>query len=141
MLTHNLDQNHDKKIIQIEPKPGMLLSVSKVFLRHFLVVLAFTLFFLFIVPSFEERFDNENWRLPPPTLLTIALSRLFVNYWYLLVLLLPIYFCTLCAQYAIEKLLFGRAIIWPVFFWLTVALCTLVVTAGLTIPFIQRGTF
>ena len=39
---------------------------------------------IFVIPAFEDVFKSFGADLPAPTLLVIALSKFFVNYWYLI---------------------------------------------------------
>jgi type IV pilus assembly protein PilC len=39
---------------------------------------------LFVIPAFEDVFKNFGAELPAPTLFVIAVSKIFVNYWYLI---------------------------------------------------------
>ena len=50
-----------------------------------------TFIMIFIVPTFEEMFEEFGLKLPAPTVLLIAISNYVKNYWFLLILL-PICF-------------------------------------------------
>ena len=43
-----------------------------------------TVIMLFVVPAFKQVFSSFGSELPGPTLMVIAISEFFVNYWYLL---------------------------------------------------------
>ena len=54
-------------------------------------ILILTFIMIFIVPTFEEMFDEFELTLPAPTLLLIAISNYLVDYWFLLIVM-PICF-------------------------------------------------
>ena len=43
-----------------------------------------TVIMIFVIPAFEDVFKNFGASLPAPTLVVIAMSKIFVNYWYLI---------------------------------------------------------
>ncbi len=43
-----------------------------------------TVIMIFVIPAFEDVFKNFGATLPAPTLVVIAMSKIFVNYWYLI---------------------------------------------------------
>jgi type IV pilus assembly protein PilC len=54
-------------------------------------ILILTGIMIFIVPTFEEMFEEFDLKLPAPTLLLIAMSNYLANYWWLLIVI-PIMF-------------------------------------------------
>lgn len=64
-----------------------------------------TFIMLFIVPTFEEMFEEFGLELPAPTLLLIAISNYLAGYWWLLILM-PI--CMLILVKLIRKFRHGR---------------------------------
>lgn len=50
-------------------------------------ILILTFIMLFIVPTFEQMFDEFGLTLPAPTLLLIAMSQYIANYWFLIILI------------------------------------------------------
>ena len=54
-------------------------------------ILILTLIMIFIVPTFEEMFEEFDLKLPAPTLLLIAISNYLASYWWLLIVM-PIMF-------------------------------------------------
>ena len=64
-----------------------------------------TFIMLFIVPTFEEMFEEFGLKLPAPTLLLIAISNYLAGYWWLLILM-PI--CLLITVKLIRKFRHGR---------------------------------
>ena len=59
----------------------------------------------FIVPTFKKLFDEMGMKLPPPTILLIAMSDYIVNYWFLL-LVIP--FCYWLISKLVRKFKHGR---------------------------------
>lgn len=56
------------------------------------VVVAFvvvTIIMIFVIPSFEQVFSSFGADLPAPTMFVIGMSKLFVKYWYLVLLVPP----------------------------------------------------
>ncbi|TWT50515.1 Type II secretion system protein F [Rubripirellula amarantea] len=64
-----------------------------------------TFIMLFIVPTFEEMFEEFGLKLPAPTLLLIAISNYLAGYWWLLIMM-PI--CLLIFVKLIRKFRHGR---------------------------------
>jgi type IV pilus assembly protein PilC len=64
-----------------------------------------TFIMLFIVPTFEEMFEEFGLTLPAPTLLLIAVSNYLAGYWWLLILM-PV--CMLILVKLIRKFRHGR---------------------------------
>ena len=60
---------------------------------------------IFIVPTFEEMFEEFGLKLPAPTLLLIAMSNYIKNYWFLLIIM-PI--CFLIFVKLVRKFRHGR---------------------------------
>ena len=50
-------------------------------------ILILTFIMLFIVPTFEQMFDEFDLTLPAPTLLLVAMSSYIANYWFLLIIM------------------------------------------------------
>jgi type IV pilus assembly protein PilC len=56
------------------------------------IVVAFvvvTIIMIFVIPSFEQVFSSFGADLPAPTLFMISMSKLFVKFWYLILLVPP----------------------------------------------------
>ena len=56
------------------------------------IVVAFvvvTIIMIFVIPSFEQVFSSFGADLPAPTLFVISMSKLFVKFWYLVLLVPP----------------------------------------------------
>ena len=56
------------------------------------IVVAFvvvTIIMIFVIPSFEQVFSSFGADLPAPTMFVIGMSKLFVKYWYLVLLVPP----------------------------------------------------
>jgi type IV pilus assembly protein PilC len=75
----------------------------------------------FVLPNFLDMFRGANMKLPGVTLLLMATSDLFVNYWYLIlgalagiVLGVKFYYDTPAGRRKIDKLLFGLKVVGPV---------------------------
>lgn len=75
----------------------------------------------FVLPNFLEMFRGANMELPAVTLLLMATSDLFVNYWYLIlvaligtVLGIKFYYDTPAGRRKIDQLLFNLKVVGPV---------------------------
>ena len=64
-----------------------------------------TFIMMFIVPTFEEMFEEFDLKLPPPTLLLIAMSNYIVSYGFLLIVI-PV--CLLILIKLVKKFRHGR---------------------------------
>ena len=56
------------------------------------IVVAFvvvTIIMIFVIPSFEQVFSSFGADLPAPTMFVIGMSKLFVKYWYIVLLVPP----------------------------------------------------
>lgn len=122
-----------------KPPPKILPKVGAMFFRHSLVVLAFTLILLFVVPGYVRQWEAANWRLPAPSLLLLLLSRHAANNWNLLILAAPVYYGILFIDQVIERRVLGWVIIWPLFFWFGVAFCVYIVSVGLLAPSLMNA--
>jgi len=66
--------------IKSKIKSALMYPIS-VLVVAFIVV---AVIMIFVVPSFKEMFNNFGADLPGPTLIVIAISEFFVDYWYLI---------------------------------------------------------
>jgi type IV pilus assembly protein PilC len=57
--------------------PTMIIGVA---------ILVTAVIMIFVIPAFEQVFTSFGANLPTPTLMVIAMSHFFVNYWYLLLI-------------------------------------------------------
>ena len=53
----------------------------------FVAIAILSFIMIFIVPTFEQMFEEFGLTLPAPTLLLIAMSNYIVGYWFLLILM------------------------------------------------------
>lgn len=73
---------YKEKILAIKSK-----IKSALFYPTSIIVVAFvivTIIMLFVIPAFKELFQGFGADLPAPTLVVMAISDFFVNYWYLI---------------------------------------------------------
>jgi hypothetical protein len=83
--------------------PSVFTKAAAMFARHMVLLIVICLVMIFVIPRFENMFAEFELKLPPPTLLILAISRLFVHYWYLGVILLPLYFMLLVVVHAADR--------------------------------------
>ena len=83
-----LDQLLDRLAVYMEKTEAMKSKIKSALMYPIAVlVVAFVVtavIMIFVVPAFKEVFSNFGADLPAPTLLVIALSELFVRYWWLI---------------------------------------------------------
>lgn len=83
-----LDQVLDRLAVYMEKTEAMKSKIKSALMYPIAVlVVAFvvtTVIMIFVVPAFKEVFSNFGADLPAPTLFVIALSELFVRYWWLI---------------------------------------------------------
>ena len=73
---------YQEKILAIKQKvKSALMYPIAVLVVAFVVV---TVIMIFVIPSFEEVFKSFGAELPYPTLVVIAMSKFFVNYWWVI---------------------------------------------------------
>jgi type IV pilus assembly protein PilC len=72
---------YQEKTMAIKQKiKGALMYPIAVIVVAFIVL---TVIMLFVIPAFEDVFKSFGGELPAPTLVVIAMSKFFVQYWYL----------------------------------------------------------
>ena len=83
-----LDQLLDRLAVYMEKTEAMKSKIKSALMYPIAVlVVAFVVtavIMIFVVPAFKEVFSNFGADLPAPTLFVIALSELFVRYWWLI---------------------------------------------------------
>jgi type IV pilus assembly protein PilC len=83
-----LDQLLDRLAVYMEKTEAMKSKIKSALMYPIAVlVVAFVVtavIMIFVVPAFQEVFSNFGADLPAPTLFVIALSELFVRYWWLI---------------------------------------------------------
>ena len=74
--------SYQEKMLAIKQKvKSALMYPIAVMVVAFIVV---TVIMIFVIPSFEEVFKSFGAELPYPTLVVIAMSKFFVNYWWVI---------------------------------------------------------
>jgi type IV pilus assembly protein PilC len=77
---------YQEKTLAIKQKvKSALMYPTAVLVVAFVVVVVIM---LFVVPAFESVFSSFGAQLPTPTLMVIAMSKFFVNYWWAMLLVL-----------------------------------------------------
>jgi hypothetical protein len=114
--------------------PSLLANTTSMFLLHLFLLIAIGLVLIFVVPSFEKMFVDFEIKLPPPTLLILAISRLAVNYWYLAIIVAPLYFLFLLGIQSLDRHIKGFNLGWAILFWLSAALFLVVGTLAIAMP-------
>ena len=83
-----LDQLLDRLAVYMEKTEAMKSKIKSALMYPISVlVVAFVVtavIMIFVVPAFKEVFSNFGADLPAPTLAVIAISEIFVNYWWLI---------------------------------------------------------
>lgn len=83
-----LDQLLDRLAVYMEKTEAMKSKIKSALMYPISVlIVAFVVtavIMIFVVPSFKEVFANFGAELPAPTLFVIALSEIFVQYWWLI---------------------------------------------------------
>ena len=83
-----LDQLLDRLAVYMEKTEAMKSKIKSALMYPISVlVVAFVVtavIMIFVVPAFKEVFSNFGADLPAPTLVVIAISEIFVNYWWLI---------------------------------------------------------
>ncbi|HSN79187.1 MAG TPA: type II secretion system F family protein [Rhodoferax sp.] len=83
-----LDQLLDRLAVYMEKTEAMKSKIKSALMYPISVlVVAFVVtavIMIFVVPAFKEVFSNFGADLPAPTLLVIAISEIFVQYWWLI---------------------------------------------------------
>ncbi len=83
-----LDQLLDRLAVYMEKTEAMKSKIKSALMYPISVlVVAFVVtavIMIFVVPTFKEVFSNFGADLPAPTLAVIAISEIFVNYWWLI---------------------------------------------------------
>ena len=83
-----LDQLLDRLAVYMEKTEAMKSKIKSALMYPISVlIVAFvvtTVIMIFVVPAFKEVFANFGADLPAPTLFVIALSEIFVKYWWLI---------------------------------------------------------
>ena len=83
-----LDQLLDRLAVYMEKTEAMKAKIKSALMYPISVlIVAFvvtTVIMIFVVPAFKEVFANFGADLPAPTLFVIALSEIFVKYWWLI---------------------------------------------------------
>jgi type IV pilus assembly protein PilC len=83
-----LDQLLDRLAVYMEKTEGIKSKIKSALMYPISVlVVAFvvvTVIMIFVIPSFKEVFKSFGGELPMPTLMVIAMSEFFIQYWYLI---------------------------------------------------------
>jgi type IV pilus assembly protein PilC len=83
-----LDQLLDRLAVYMEKTEAIKSKIKSALMYPISVlVVAFVVvavIMIFVIPSFKEVFSNFGGELPMPTLVVIAMSEFFVQYWYLI---------------------------------------------------------
>jgi type IV pilus assembly protein PilC len=83
-----LDQLLDRLAVYMEKTEAMKSKIKSALMYPISVlIVAFVVtavIMIFVVPAFKEVFSNFGADLPAPTLAVIAISEIFVNYWWLI---------------------------------------------------------
>ncbi len=83
-----LDQLLDRLAVYMEKTEAIKSKIKSALMYPISVlVVAFVVvavIMIFVIPAFKEVFSNFGGELPMPTLVVIAMSEFFVNYWYLI---------------------------------------------------------
>ncbi len=83
-----LDQLLDRLAVYMEKTEGIKQKIKSALMYPISVlIVAFVVtavIMIFVVPSFEEVFKSFGAELPAPTLFVIAVSKIFVKYWWLI---------------------------------------------------------
>lgn len=117
--------------------PPILAKTAAIFAQHLILLIVIGLILLFVVPHFDRMLLDFQLKLPAPTLLVLALSRLVVKFWYLAMIVLPLYFLFLLGTQSTDRRFAGLALIWSIFFWLGGLAFLIGLMFALAIPFLQ----
>lgn len=117
--------------------PAVLSKAAAMFARHLSLLLVIGLGLTFVAPPLEKRLIEFEVKLPAPTLLVLTLSRVLVNYWYLALILLPLYVLFLVGVQSADRRFAGLLIVWSLLFWLTGFAFLIGMVFALALPFLQ----
>jgi hypothetical protein len=120
-----------------KPAPHLLAKTTSMFLRHLFFLAAIGLVLIFVVPSFEKMFVEFEIKIPPPTLLILAISRLAVSYWYLAIVAAPLYFLFLLGAQSLDRHISGFNLGWAILFWLGMTLFLIIGILAIAIPLLS----
>jgi type IV pilus assembly protein PilC len=83
-----LDQLLDRLAVYMEKTEAIKSKIKSALMYPVTVlIVAFvvvSVIMIFVIPSFKEVFKSFGGELPAPTLIVIAMSEIFINYWYLI---------------------------------------------------------